>query len=96
MIRAMPVLQVTDVNRSVAFYCDKLGFQTVGTWGDGPEFAIVQRGGVTIALDKSREGMTIPVNQYWAAYIYIDDADALCAEVRGNGADIVREPEDAP
>ncbi len=94
MIRSMPVLQVADVKRSAAFYCDKLGFQSHGTWGDGPDFAIVQRGRVTIALDKSREGVTIPVNQYWAAYIYVEDVDALCAEMRGNGADIVRDPED--
>ncbi len=93
MIRCMPVLQVSDVNQSQAFYCDKLGFQSNGTWGDGPEFCIVQRGRVTIALDKSREG-PIPNNQYWAAYIYVEDADRLCEEMRGNGVEIVRGPED--
>jgi catechol 2,3-dioxygenase-like lactoylglutathione lyase family enzyme len=96
MIRSMPVLQVADVTRSAAFYCDKLGFRMHGTWGDGPDFAIVQRGSVTIALDKSEGDGPIPTNQYWAAYIYVEDADALCAEVRGNGVDIVRDPEDAP
>ena len=94
MLRAMPVLQVSDVRRSEAFYCEKLGFHSHGTWGDGPDFAIVQRGKVTIALDRSREAGPIPVNQYWAAYIYVEDADTLCAEVRGKGVDVVREPED--
>ena len=91
MIRSMPVLQVADVTRSVAFYCDKLGFRSHGTWGDGPDFAIVQRGKVTIALDRARDG-TVPVNQYWAAYIYVDDA--LCAEVRAKDVEIARGPED--
>lgn len=94
MIRAMPVLQVADVTASEAFYCGTLGFISHGTWGDGPDFAIVQRGKVTIALDRSRDAAPVPVNQYWAAYIYVEDADALCAEFRQKGADIVRELED--
>lgn len=95
MIRSMPVLQVADVTRSVAFYTEKLGFVSHGTWGDGPDFCIVQRGAVTIALDRTREpGVTAPLNQYWAAYVYVEDADALCAEFRGKGAEIAREHED--
>lgn len=93
MIRCMPVLQVSDVTRSMNFYSDKLGFASHGTWGDGPEFCIVRRGKVTIALDRSREGV-IPVNQYWAAYVYVENADALHAEFKEKGVEIVREPED--
>ena len=29
MIRSMPVLQVRDVKRSEAFYCEKLGFRSL-------------------------------------------------------------------
>ena len=47
MIRCMPVLQVADVKRSENFYCEKLGFKSHGTWGDGPDFCIVQCGSVT-------------------------------------------------
>jgi uncharacterized glyoxalase superfamily protein PhnB len=94
MIRSMPVLQVSDVAASEAFYCDKLGFTSHGTWGDGPDFAIVQRGKVTIALDRARSEGPIPVNQYWAAYIYVEDADALCAEFSAKGVEIVRALED--
>ena len=94
MLRCMPVLQVKDIGRSETFYCKKLGFQSCGTWGDGPDFAIVQRGQVTIALDKSREDHALPVNQYWAAYIYVENADAICEELRCNGVEILRGPED--
>lgn len=76
-LRAMPVLQVTDVDRSVAFY-GQLGFASHGTWGAPPAFCIVQRGDVTLALDRG-EGQP-PVNQWWAAYIYVEDAEALQAE----------------
>lgn len=91
----MPVLQVADVKRSEAFYCEKLGFRSHGTWGEGPDFCIVQRGRVTIALDRSRDGGPIPTNQYWAAYVYVEDADALCAQARSKGVEIAREPKDA-
>lgn len=94
MIRCMPVLQVTDVERSEKFYCEKLGFRSHGSWGDGPDFAIVQRGRVTIALDRSRDPGPVPLNQYWAAYIYVKDADDLCEEFRRKRVEIVRGPED--
>lgn len=96
MIRAMPVLQVADVTRSQRFYCGKLGFFSHGTWGEGPDFCIVQRGKVSLALDRSQSDGPIPKNQYWAAYVYVEDADALCAEYREKGVEIVRELEDAP
>ena len=96
MIRSMPVLQVSDVKRSEAFYCDKLGFRSHGAWGEGPDFAIVQHGRVTIALDRTRDGGPVPTNQYWAAYVYVEDADALCGEVSRAGVEIVRGPEDMP
>ena len=96
MIRCMPVLQVADVERSERFYCEKLGFRSHGSWGEGPDFCIVQRGRVTLALDQSQDGGDIPTNQYWAAYVYVEDADALCREVAGKGVDIVRGPEDMP
>jgi len=96
MIRSMPVLQVTDVVRSVEFYCDKLGFISHRLWGDGPDFCIVQSGRVTLALDRSREPGSIPTNQYWAAYVYVDDADALHDRFSKAGVEIVRPLEDQP
>ena len=95
MFAVMPVLQVSDVTKSQAFYRDVLGFTINGTWGDGPEFSIIQRGKVTIALDRSRDDAPIPVNQYWAAYFYVDDADAVFEEFKAKGADVIRGPEDS-
>ena len=84
------------MKRSETFYCEMLGFRSHGTWGEGPDFAIVQHGRVTIALDRARDGGPIPTNQYWAAYVYVEDADALCEQVERVGVEIVREPEDMP
>ena len=92
-VRAMPVLQVKDVKASAAFYCDKLGFASHGMWGDPPVFTIVQRGAVTLALDQSRDGSTPPRQQYWSAYLYVADADALLAELKAQGVAIERDIE---
>ena len=72
--RAMPILQVRDVAASAEFY-GRLGF-TASLWGEPPDFAIMKRGGVTLGLDRARDG-TVPVNQWWAAYLYTDDVEAL-------------------
>ncbi|MBI1385212.1 MAG: hypothetical protein GC150_09900 [Rhizobiales bacterium] len=98
-IRAMTVLQVASLEASIAFYGEKLGFVSHGIWSeraDAPgDFAIVQRGPVTLALDRSRAG-PVPVNQWWAAYVYVADADALYRELKNDGVIIHREIGDMP
>lgn len=74
----MTVLQVRDVKASAAFY-ERLGFTHNGFWGEGPDFCMPRRGDVSVALDRSRDG-NVPVNQWWAAYIYVGDVGALHAE----------------
>ncbi|MEO1307946.1 MAG: VOC family protein [Pseudomonadota bacterium] len=84
-LRAMPVLQVTDIQRSAPFY-EKLGFESHGMWDDPPAFCILQRGDVTLALDR-RKGPP-PLNHWWAAYIYVEDAEALRTELETHGVEV--------
>lgn len=93
-VRSMPVLEVSDLSASMAFYRDQLGFDTGGTFGEPPAFCIVNRGTITIALDASREGGRQPQNQYWAAYLYVTDVEALHREYVDRGVEILRGPED--
>lgn len=88
-IRAMPVLDVADMAASLAFYRDKLGF-SAATWGEPPTFAIVQRGTISLALAAAA------VTRNWTAYLYVQDVDALYAELRGLGVDIPHAPETQP
>ena len=87
-VRAMPVLQVSDVRGSVAFY-RRLGFATEGAWDGTDEdpgevfFAIIQRGDVTLGLQLLRGPLR--VNTHWAAYVYVTDAEALRAEFEAQG-----------
>ena len=93
MLRAMPVLDVASVAASVAFYRDVLGFSTLGIWGE--DFAIVQRATVSIALARAQYGKPV-VSPYWAAYVYVRDADALYAEFKAHGRASDEGPEDRP
>ena len=95
VLRAAPVLQVADVVASAAFYSEKLGFDTFGMWGEPPCFCIVGRDAVTLFLDQQREEGAAPVNQYWAAYVYVDDVDSMAQALKSNGVELVRGPEDA-
>lgn len=92
--RAMPVLEVADMARSLAFYTDKLGC-SAATWGEPPTFAIVQRGMVTLALNVV-QGTPSVSRKTWAAYLYVRDADALYAELQAAGVAIPHAPETQP
>ena len=94
MIRSAAVLQVRDVVASAAFYREKLGFDSASMWGEPPCFCIVGRGTVTLFLDQGRAEDDPPVNQYWAAYVYVDDVDAYLAELQSRDVEILRGPED--
>ena len=79
-LRAMPVLDVSDVRASAAFFA-RLGFDCHGFWGEDPvDFAIVQRGDVSIGLHFA-DGPVVK-RRGWSVYIYVDDIVALHDEFR--------------
>jgi len=93
--RAMPVLEISDMVGSLAFYKDKLGFDAA-TWGEPPSFAIVQRGEVTLALALVAGGTATVSRKTWAAYIYVRNVDNLFAELRAAGVAVADPPENRP
>ena len=99
--RSMPVLEVRDVVASAEWYDRVLDMKPGPFWGEPPCFCIVGRDGITVTLDQSREGddgedRVSPRNQYWAAYLYVEDVDALAADLTAKGIEILRGPVDQP
>ena len=92
-IRAMPVIDVRDVEAAEAFWI-RAGFASHGTWGDPPAFAILQRGAATLALSRATTEPP-PCNGWWAAYVYLEDVAALHAEFWAEGLEPgpIRTPE---
>jgi catechol 2,3-dioxygenase-like lactoylglutathione lyase family enzyme len=91
-----PHFVVPDVVRAAEHYRDKLGFEIVGYFAKPPVFATVRRDGLVIHLGKSSDGKSAPGSAHRQeavdAYIWLDDVDALYAELKQRGADIVEGP----
>jgi uncharacterized glyoxalase superfamily protein PhnB len=92
-----PYFLVADVVRAAEYYRDKLGFAIQGYFfEDPPVFAMVGRDGLTIMLaliegtrgGSNRQHKSIGID----AYLWVDDLDALYAELQANGADIIAPP----
>ncbi|WP_457226610.1 VOC family protein [Mycobacteroides abscessus] len=52
IVAAEPQLFVTDLERAVAFYVDKLGFEVAFTYGEPAFYGQVRRGGASLNLRK--------------------------------------------
>ena len=95
-----PVLLVSDLDRAVSYYRDRLGFEC-DTYGEPPDFAVAERDEATILLALCNDAQRIVpnwriVDKIWNAYIRVDDVDAMYAEVQTRGAPIDYTIYDAP
>jgi predicted enzyme related to lactoylglutathione lyase len=95
-----PVLLVADLDRSVAYFRDRLGFECA-VYGEPPNFATASRDEATILLALTDQPERIVphwhiVDKTWNAYIRVDDADAIYEEVQQRGAAIDYTIYDAP
>ena len=100
VLAASPILLVADVVKAASYYADALGFRTPRFWGEPPAFCIPQRDRCTVMLNQVGPDADYRPNSTFDGrfdvYFDVDDADALFAEHKANGADIVCEPEDQP
>ena len=94
------MLLVSDVERAVEFWRDRLGF-TCETYGHPPDFVTAVRDEATVLLALCRDAEAIVpnwkiVDKTWNLYIRVDDADAIYAELQERGAPIDYTIYDAP
>jgi len=93
--RSMPVLTVTNIAETVAFFTEGLGFRLAGIQKepDGSDkFAIVQMDHITLGL---REQEDAQPSSGWSAYLYLKDISVFADHIQGNGIRIQRGPEDS-
>ncbi len=95
-VQGATILEVKDIKASEAFYREKLGFRPGSFFGEPPTFCLMSRDNVAIFLDLARTPRAAPLNQYWAIYFYVDDVDAMAAELAAKGVAFEREIEDQP
>ena len=92
-----PEFAVRDVVAAAEYYRDILGFKILGYFADPPVYAMVGRDTVVIHLGKVDDSTSASPNatrrsRGLDAYIWVDDLDALCEELRSRGAKIIEPP----
>ena len=85
----MPELPLSDVAAGVVYYREVLGFQINYAQAN---LAVMDRDRVRLLLVARTERHT----GIGSAYVYVRDADALCAELRSKGADVEGDPVSQP
>lgn len=86
--RLTPMLGVTDLKRTMAFYCDELGFRCIGTVGEtDPVWCHLERDGVRLMFNRPPEmtGLPRPVRDFQIFYAYTDDVAGLHAAWKAKG-----------
>jgi lactoylglutathione lyase len=94
---SFPILEVSDVSRSLRFYTELLGFRVTFSFDgdDGkPVFASLELDdGTKIAIGGPKEDVSSGSVAIW---LYTDDVDAAVADLRQEGVEVIAEPEDKP
>lgn len=85
-LHVMPRVPVTDLDRSVRYYEEVLGFRAAWRTIDGA-LAAVASGDIEMFLLIAWHGEGPPPIQ--SAYVYVEDPDSLCADYQQAGATIV-------
>ncbi len=87
-----PFFIVSNVDRTIAFYCEKLGFETTFQEPDrNPFFAIIRRDGAQLFFKSDGDVTPLPNSKRhpsmrWDAFVYAPDPEALAAEFVDHGA----------
>jgi hypothetical protein len=94
-----PNFYTADVVAAANDYRDKLGFTFERFFGEPPAFCMVHRNGVVFMLRQATKPEDVrpnrlvdPEGECWDAYVWVDDADGLCAEFKAKGVTVVRDP----
>jgi catechol 2,3-dioxygenase-like lactoylglutathione lyase family enzyme len=87
-----PFFIVSSVDETIAFYRDKLGFETRFREPDeNPFFAVIGRDGAQILVKSDKDVSPLPNSRRhpfmrWDAFVYAPDPDGLAAEFADHGA----------
>lgn len=85
--KAVPILYATDVSKSIAYFVDKLKFESKWEWDDPPTFGGVVRDDVEIFFCKDGQGKP----GTWLAVV-VDNVDAYYELIKDGGAKILAAP----
>jgi lactoylglutathione lyase len=102
---AFPIIYAADVERTVSFYCELLGFELAFRWPADTqqplEFAFLRLEPLGIGIGRAdtetlHGRVPTPGAASFELCVYTDDTDAAAERLRAAGARELRPPEDMP
>jgi len=100
MIRQIaPQFFTTDLDATLTYYTETLGFECLGTWNDPPVYAIVARNGQRIhfrVADAPKPNPAKYEDELLDAGVFVDNVDVLHSEYASRGAVFTRALGDTP
>jgi catechol 2,3-dioxygenase-like lactoylglutathione lyase family enzyme len=96
VLRTTPLLIVSDLHRSLDFYCHKLGFVEPAVWGDPPSFAMINRDLFDLMLHLAETPDQVRpngVHHEWDLYVVVEDLAAEMQALRTAGVAFDYRPE---
>ena len=72
------ILRISDMDRSMSFYIDRLGFNPTFTWKEPVEYAVLKRGDISIHLSLSDGPFVVPDGVL--LYIFVYDIESVYKE----------------
>jgi uncharacterized glyoxalase superfamily protein PhnB/GNAT superfamily N-acetyltransferase len=94
MSSSTAIFACSDIEATLAYYKDVLGFESRWTWGDPPSFGSASMGGVTIMFNLQPE-LAAKIRGHQHA-VNVEDVDELYGLHRSKGAQVISEIEDKP
>ena len=95
VISTAPLLVVSHLQRSIIFYCTKLGFRDPNAWGEPPCFAMMHRDGFDLMLSVAEKPEYVgPHGRFgvWDMYLKVTDIEAEVAALTERGVPLERGP----
>jgi uncharacterized glyoxalase superfamily protein PhnB len=94
---AIPVIHISDSVKAEEFYCKRLGFGLLSSWRPDetrkdPCYMALARDGAHLHLTSFKDGVV----GTWTStvYVFVDDVDALYAELAAKGMSLPSPPID--
>ncbi|MBC9878619.1 VOC family protein [Bradyrhizobium sp. INPA01-394B] len=92
MVGAATVFVVSDIDASLAYYRDALGFQVTFEYGSPLSYACLCRDEVDLHLLAAAATKRLPGQG--GLCIFVRDVDPLYTELSGRGARLINQPQD--
>jgi predicted enzyme related to lactoylglutathione lyase len=91
MVGAATVLTVRDIAKSLVYYRDALGFAVTFQYGEPTYYVCLCRDDIALHLRAGDGKESVP--GHGSVCVFVDDVDALHAELAGRGAKVVKPPQ---